>query len=117
MAPVITQKGTRVRKAIGPAERLSLSLHDLAYGDSQHSNPSGYRIGRSTASKIIRETCEALWTVLHEEYLKPPNSDKEWKEIANEFQCCEISHIVVGLLTESMWPYSVLKEWLVVPQL
>lgn len=86
MAPVITQKGTRVRKAIGPAERLSLSPHDLAYGDSQHSNPSGYRIGRSTASKIIRETCEALRTVLHEEYLKPPNSDKEWKEIANEFQ-------------------------------
>ena len=79
--PIITKKDTRMRKAIGPAERLSLTLHYLAYGDSQQSNSFTYRIGRSTVSKLIRETCDAIWAVLHLEYLKPPNSNKEWKKI------------------------------------
>ena len=86
VAPLITKKDTRMRKAIGPAERLSLTLHYLAYGDSQQSNSFAYRIGRSAVSKIIRETCDAIWAVLHEEYLKPRSSSQEWKEIAHEFQ-------------------------------
>jgi len=44
VAPIITKKDTRMRKAIGPAERLSLTLHYLAYGDSQQSNSFAYRI-------------------------------------------------------------------------
>ena len=83
VGPIIAKKDTRMRKAIGPAERLSLTLHHLAYGDGQQSNSFAYRIGRSTVSKIIRETCDAMCAVLHEEYFKPPNSNKEWKEIAS----------------------------------
>lgn len=86
VGPIITKKDTRMRKAIEPAERLSLTLHYLTYGDSQQSNSFAYRIVRSTVAKIIRETCDAIWVVLHKEYLKPPNSNKEWKEIADEFQ-------------------------------
>ena len=37
VGPIITKKDTRMRKAIGPAERLSLTLHYLAYGDSRQS--------------------------------------------------------------------------------
>ena len=95
VGPIITKKDTRMRKAIGPAERLRLTLHYLPYGDSQQSNSFAYRIGRSTVSKIIRDTCDAIWAVLHEEYLKPPNSNKEWKEIAVKFQLLwNFSHCV-----------------------
>lgn len=45
-----------------------------------------FRIGRSTVSKIIRETCDAIWAVLHEEYLKPANSNKTGRESTVEFQ-------------------------------
>lgn len=65
VGPIITKKDTRMRKAIGPAEWLSLTLHYLAYGDSRQSNSFAYGIGRSTVSNIIRETYDAIFAVLH----------------------------------------------------
>lgn len=107
VAPLITKKDTRMRKAIGPAERLSLILHYLAYGDSQQSNSFAYRIGRSTVSMIIRETCDAVWAVLHEEYLRPPTRAKNGKKLQENFKVCGISHTVLGLSMENMWQYNV----------
>lgn len=86
VGPLILKKDTRMRKAIKPAERLSLTLHHLAYGSSQQSNSFEYRMGKSTVSQIVRETCCAIWTVLHDEYLKVPSSPQEWKKIADEFE-------------------------------
>lgn len=43
-----------------------------------------YRVGKSTSSVIIKETCEALWNILAPEYLTQPTEDK-WIEISNEY--------------------------------
>lgn len=43
-----------------------------------------YLRGRSTVCKIIRETCNVLWDVLHPQYLKLPTKEK-WKEISEDF--------------------------------
>ena len=51
--PFITKKDMHMREAIGAAERLALTIHYLAYGDSQQSLSFGYRISRSSVSKII----------------------------------------------------------------
>lgn len=45
-----------------------------------------YRVGRSTVSQVISETCDALWEVLQDELLEP--SDENWKRIAAEFNNC-----------------------------
>ena len=42
-------------------------------------------MGKATVSNIIQETCQAIWDVLNEEYLRPPTSTEEWKNIANEY--------------------------------
>lgn len=42
-----------------------------------------YRIGKSTVSQIISETCDALWEVLQDELFEP--SSENWKKIAAEF--------------------------------
>lgn len=42
-----------------------------------------YRVGRSTVSQIISETCDALWEMLQDELLEL--SDENWKRIAAEF--------------------------------
>lgn len=86
VAPLIIKKETVMRKAIEPAERLSLTLHHLAYGNSQQSNSFEYRIGKSTVSIIIRETCYAIWTALHSEYLTVPSTQQDWKKIAADFE-------------------------------
>ncbi|XP_018405515.1 PREDICTED: putative nuclease HARBI1 [Cyphomyrmex costatus] len=44
-----------------------------------------FRIGVSTVSKIISETCEALWISLHESVMPAPN-EESWLRIASEFE-------------------------------
>lgn len=43
-----------------------------------------YRIGKSTAHYVIKETCNALFEVLAPELLKPP-SNEEWLKIKDDF--------------------------------
>ncbi|XP_018400695.1 PREDICTED: uncharacterized protein LOC108778099 isoform X1 [Cyphomyrmex costatus] len=67
-----------------------------------------FRIGRSTVSTIIADTCEYLWQALKNEMFIP--SEDNWKEITKEFythwnfphyrccrreaRCCEGSHSI-----------------------
>lgn len=60
-----------------------------------------FRIGRSTTSTIITDTCECLWQALKNEMFIP--SEDNWKEIAKElytrwnFPHCigAVEHVVV----------------------
>ena len=85
VGPLITKKETAMRQPISAAERLTLTIHYLAYGDSQQSVSFSYRIAKSTVSTIIRDTCNAIWEALQGTYLKAPKSQAEWKEIAKQF--------------------------------
>ena len=76
--PLIEKKDTKFRKCISAAERLALTLRFLATGDSQQSLSFSFRIGKATVSKIISETCDAIYTVLKDTYLSPPQSKEEW---------------------------------------
>ncbi|XP_048582528.1 uncharacterized protein LOC116618984 [Nematostella vectensis] len=86
VGPIIAKKDTKMRKAISSEERLVVTLRYLATGDSQQSQSFNFRIGRSTVSEIIRETCSAIWEALHKNYLKSPSTPDEWQEIANDFE-------------------------------
>ena len=83
VAPKI-QKSSEKRKCIGPSERLCVTLRYLTTGDSQTTIAMNYRISPSSVGRIIYETCEALWQVL-ENYLECPESDSDWRKIADEF--------------------------------
>ena len=61
--PAIT-KQNNYRQPISAVERLCLTIRFLASGDSQQSLSFAFRIGRSTVSGIIRETCEAIYNIL-----------------------------------------------------
>ena len=84
--PAITKQNNNYRQPISAAERLCLTIRFLASGDSQQSLSFAFRIGRSTVSGIIRETCEAIYNILAPIYLKPPSSPQEWKKISKEFE-------------------------------
>lgn len=44
-----------------------------------------FRLGQSTISGIIKDTCHALRLILQESYLNIPNSEEEWKVVAYDF--------------------------------
>ena len=86
IGPKIFKRDTSFRKAISPSERLCLTVHYLAYGNSQQSLSFSFWIGRSTISGIITETCKAIWEGLKEQYLRSPGTPAEWKNIAKDFK-------------------------------
>ena len=47
-----------------------------------------FRIGVSTLSSIIPETCEAIWTALKDDYILFPKSPNDWRKLALEFYTC-----------------------------
>ena len=84
--PIIEKRDTKFRKPIPAAERLALTLRFLATGDSQQSLSFSFRIGKATVSKIISETCEAIYKVLKEKYLSAPETAAEWLNISEQFK-------------------------------
>jgi hypothetical protein len=78
----ITKEDTNMRLAIEPALKLAVTLHHLAEGASHSSIAMHYRLGRSTVSQIIYDTCDAIFDVLQPIYLTPPQGPEEWKRIA-----------------------------------
>ncbi|CAN7945316.1 unnamed protein product [Ixodes pacificus] len=84
VGPLLLKQTTFWRAPIAPAERLSLTIRYLAHGASQAICSTSYRIGRSTTSGIIRDTCLALHKVLDPLYRPAPNT-AQWERLAGEF--------------------------------
>ena len=84
VGPHLQKEDTVMRKAIKPDLKLALTLHHLAERASHSSIALHYRLGRSTTSNIIYETCAALYTILQPIYMKPPSGHSDWKRIADE---------------------------------
>ena len=82
---LIAKQDTNYRKSIPAKNRPVITLLYLAEGCSQQTLGLGYRVGKSTLSKILKEVCEALYTVLATHYLRPPSTEEEWKQISSEF--------------------------------
>ena len=86
VAPRIAKLSTSYREPIPPPHRLSATLRHLATGESRISLSLQYRIGRQTISKIIPETCEAIYDVLAPVYVYTPTSSREWLAISKQFE-------------------------------
>ncbi|XP_064107304.1 uncharacterized protein LOC135216144 [Macrobrachium nipponense] len=75
VGPKIAKQDTRMRKAIPPEQRLSVTLRHLATGESKTSLGYSYRISPNLLSSVVPEVCEALYacssaTVIYENAYK-----------------------------------------------
>ena len=86
VGPVISRRVTRRREPISPRERLAVTLRFLVTGDSMQTISFSFRLGHSTVSYIIENTCDALWEVLSPEFVCVPKSSEEWKRISDGFE-------------------------------
>ena len=75
-----------MRKAISPVEQLGLTLRFLAKGESQRSLSFAFRIGRSTVTKIISNTCDAVYDSLKQIYLSLTQPQDDWMNISSQFE-------------------------------
>ncbi|XP_077145212.1 uncharacterized protein LOC143807474 [Ranitomeya variabilis] len=70
----ITRQEMQLRRSISAEERLLVTLRFLATGETLRSLHFQFRIGVSTLSGIIADTCRALWDNLREEFFTNPNN-------------------------------------------
>ncbi|KAK4325314.1 hypothetical protein Pmani_004095 [Petrolisthes manimaculis] len=83
--PNVKKENTRLRAAIPPEQRLSVTLRYLATGESRRSLAFQYRISHNLISKIIPEVCSAVYTALRGTYLKLPTTSEEWLDVSKDF--------------------------------
>ncbi|XP_059355134.1 uncharacterized protein si:dkey-121j17.6 [Carassius carassius] len=86
VGPLITKQHTKMRRAIPPRDRLSVTLRFLATGETFSSLSSHHGIGASTISQIVMETCGALYQLMKKDYLNTPSTEAEWRAIAQDFE-------------------------------
>ena len=98
VVPLITKQLTTFVEPISAGERLSVTLRYLASMESQQSLSFSYRMGKCTVSMIIKETCDALYKVLAPSYLRPPRTQSDRKNVANDFkEIWNLPHVVGAL--------------------
>ncbi|XP_018311186.1 uncharacterized protein [Mycetomoellerius zeteki] len=82
--PSITKQDV-VRPSILACTRLEICLRYLASGDSMHSISFAFRVGLNTVSKIVSETCQAIWNCLKNKVFSE-NKEIVWMQKAKEFE-------------------------------
>ncbi|KAM5165185.1 LOW QUALITY PROTEIN: uncharacterized protein ACMZJ9_007622 [Mantella aurantiaca] len=80
----IRRDDTNYRMAISPVERLVVTLRYLATGASYASLHFEFRLGKSTISYFVTDTCKKIWSVLIYNYMAMPTKEK-WRELSNTF--------------------------------
>ena len=68
--PIIRRQDTYMRQSITSRERLAVTLRFLATGRSYEDIKFSTMISPQSLGAIIPETCDAIYTVLKDEYLK-----------------------------------------------
>ncbi|XP_069608213.1 uncharacterized protein [Ranitomeya imitator] len=83
--PYIRRQNTRMRAAVPVDERLAVTLRFLATGRSMQDLHYCAAISRTLLSVIIPETCKAIISALHQNYMPFPETPDDWKEISRGF--------------------------------
>ena len=96
--PHISKENTRFRESVPASTKLAVTLRYLTSVESQQSLSWSLRLGRTTVSKIVRETCEAIWKVLSPIYLRSPSTEQEWKQISDDFEEMWNLHHCIGAI-------------------
>lgn len=86
LEPTLQRQDTVMREAIPVGERLAITLRYLATGHTFSSLEYTFRVSRHSISRIVVETCEALYAALQSNYLKVPSTEEEWNYIATRFE-------------------------------
>ena len=101
VGPLTKKEDTNLRKTIPAAERLMMTMRFLVSGDSQVSLSHLFLMGKK--SRIVSETSEAIIQVLLQDHMSLPETEEQWKNIAQEFgDLWQFPHMV-GAIDGSMW--------------
>ncbi|XP_068692685.1 uncharacterized protein [Montipora foliosa] len=77
--PLISNQDTIMRSAISAHDKLCITMRFLASGASYKDLMYSFRVSTASISKFVPEVCQAIYDVVHEDYLSAPSST-QWPE-------------------------------------
>lgn len=86
VTPKIEKKNTVMRESVSARERLVVTLQFLASGRNYENLKFSSAISPQLIGKIVLETCDAIFEVLKEKYLKFPTCELDSMNIASDFK-------------------------------
>lgn len=84
--PYITKQNTTMRDSISAHDKLCVTLHFLASGQTYTQLSYAFRMSVSAIAAFVPEVCQVLYDVLKEEYMSVPSSRSQWLQLADEFE-------------------------------
>lgn len=85
LTPALLKQTTKYREPLEPGLKVALTLRHLASGARYSDMQYGWRVPHNSISVVVREVCEAIIEEYHDELLKPPQNDAEWRTVTNEW--------------------------------
>ncbi|XP_077134122.1 ubiquitin carboxyl-terminal hydrolase isozyme L5 isoform X3 [Ranitomeya variabilis] len=96
-------KGVQVEEIWSLEQEHFEDLHFLATGESMTLLHYQFRLGISTISGIVKDTCQAIWTTLQPEYIPQPSMEI-WLRSAEQFQqICNFPNCVGTVDGKHIW--------------
>ena len=83
--PEIEKKDTQFRECIPAEKRLVITIRFLSRGIAQETLATSFRVGPTTVSNIVNETCKAIHKIMSPIYMSRPSTSEQWKSISAEF--------------------------------
>ena len=83
------------REPIGPSERLCCTLRYLVTGDAQSTIAASYRISKTSVCRIVKETTDALWDVLKENFLSKRFDWLSLRSVAEKLNSIQLPQLLV----------------------
>ncbi|XP_040193133.1 protein ALP1-like [Rana temporaria] len=84
LRPRLTRMDTAMRNSISPEERLLVTLRYLATGQSYATLHHYFLLGVTTVSRVVKETCVAIWEELHNVVMPEP-TEEIWESVVDTF--------------------------------
>ncbi|XP_040214550.1 uncharacterized protein LOC120944863 [Rana temporaria] len=84
LRPRLTRMDTVMRNSVSPEERLLVTLRFLATGQSYVTLHHYFLLGITTVSRVVKETCVAIWEELHD-IVMPEPTEEIWESVVDTF--------------------------------
>ena len=95
LTPALTKETTNWRAPLEPGLKVAITLRHLASGFKYHEMEYAWRVLHNTISLVVREVCEAIVHEYAPEMLSPPETDAQWRQLADDwYQRWHFPHVI-----------------------
>ena len=84
LTPALTKETTNYRASLAPGLKVAITLRHLASGSKFCEMQYACRVTHNTIYLVVHEVCEAIVHEYAHEMLSPPDTEAQWRQLADD---------------------------------